>query len=447
MPAPSSSNPLADLPDAELEATITLLAANINAATWQLLTYIAELDRREVWGGWGVKSCAHWLNWQCGIAMGAAREKVRVARALEATPQISAAFAAGEVSYSKVRAMTRIANPDNEDYLLMIARHGTATHVEQLVRAYRAVDRAAATERTNHAHQTRTCQWHYAEDGTFVLRAQLPAEVGALFVQALTAAAEHVPAGTSAPEETPPDEPHAARRADALALLAEHYLAGDSAPASRSAERHTVVIHVDREALRESGDYGRCDLDHGPALAPETARRLACDASRYELDEDTDGEPLNIGRKSRAIPPPLRRFLDQRDRGCRFPGCTEHRHVDAHHVRHWADGGETRADNLILLCRHHHRLVHEGGYTVERRDDGRWLFFTPTGVLIPHVPAATQSETPIGQVNAARGMDVPAGTGVTRWAGERMDLGMAVDGVLQAETRRGRRGVDLLPMT
>ena len=196
MPAPASPIPPADLRDAELEAAITLLAANINAATWQLLTYIAELDRREVWGGWGVKSCAHWLNWQCGIAMGAAREKVRVARALDATPQINAAFAAGELSYSKGRTMTRIANADNEDYLLMIARHGTAIHVEQLVRAYRVVDRFEARERATLAHQARSCHCHYAEDGTFVLQARLPAEVGALLAQALNAAAENVPAGT-----------------------------------------------------------------------------------------------------------------------------------------------------------------------------------------------------------------------------------------------------------
>lgn len=445
MPTPAAFVSPADLPDADLEAAITTLSANINAATWQLLSYIAELDRREVWGGWGVKSCAHWLNWQCGIAMGAAREKVRVARTLEATPQISAAFAAGELSYSKVRAMTRIANAENEDYLLMIARHGTATHVEQLVRAYRAADRADATQRATLAQQKRTCQWHYAEDGTFVLHARLPAEVGALFVEALAAAAEHVPAGTPAPEEAPPDEPYAARRADALALLAERFLTGDGDTAARSADRHTVVIHVDRDALRETGEYQRCDLDHGPALAPETARRLACDASTVELDEDA-GEPLNIGRKSRTIPPALRRFLANRDRGCRFPGCTERRHVDAHHVRHWADGGETRADNLILLCRHHHRLVHEDGYTVERRDDGRWLLFTPTGVLIPHAPETPRAEAPIDEVNAARGVDVPAGTGITRWAGERMDLGMAVDGLSQAEVRRDRRGADLRAM-
>jgi hypothetical protein len=99
----------------------------------------------------------------------------------------------------------------------------------------------------------------------------------------------------------------------------------------------------------------------------------------------------------------------------------------------------------VLLCRHHHRLVHEGGYTLERRDDGRLLFFTPTGVLIPYVPDTTEAQTPVDAVNAARGVDVSAGTGVPRWAGERMDLGMAVDGLLQTDTRRSRATGTTLP--
>ena len=126
--------------DERLGAQITLLAGQINAANHRLLTLIAEFDQRKAWSGGGtVRSCAHWLNWKCGIALVAAREKVRVAQALAALPLIDAAFAAGEISYSKVRAMTRVATPQNEDYLLHIARHGTASHVEGLVRRYRKV--------------------------------------------------------------------------------------------------------------------------------------------------------------------------------------------------------------------------------------------------------------------------------------------------------------------
>lgn len=135
-----------------------------------MLRSIAEFDRREVWGKHGLNSCAHWLNWKCGIALGAVREKVRVARALESLPQISAAFASGVVSYSKVRAMTRVATPENEDALLMIARHGTAMHVEQTVRAYRRVQRIEETEKANGAHQARRLDWYYDDGMLLFLR-------------------------------------------------------------------------------------------------------------------------------------------------------------------------------------------------------------------------------------------------------------------------------------
>ncbi len=149
-----------------------------------------------------MRSCAHWLNWKCGIALGAAREKVRVARALEDLPRIREAFRRGELSYSKVRAMTRIGTPDNEEYLLMIAHHGTAAHVEQAVRAYRHVDRLQARTDANTAHAMRSCEWHYDEDGMLVLKARLPAEAGAAIVEALAAAASDLQADESA--ATPP---------------------------------------------------------------------------------------------------------------------------------------------------------------------------------------------------------------------------------------------------
>ena len=142
-------------PVEDLEDEITELYAHITAATYRLLVLIAALDRRGHYGAWGLRSCAHWLNYKCGISLGAAREKVRVARVLPELPKISAAFAAGAVSYSKVRAMTRVATPENEDYLLMIARHGTAWHVETLVREYRSVRREEERARAEHQHEER----------------------------------------------------------------------------------------------------------------------------------------------------------------------------------------------------------------------------------------------------------------------------------------------------
>jgi hypothetical protein len=381
--------PHACLSTPELTDAITTLAGNLAAATYRLLALIAEFDRRQGWSGFN--SCAHWLNYRCGCAMGAAREKVRVAHALEDLPRISAAFAAGRVSYSKVRAMTRVATPANEHALMNIAEHGSAAHVERATRAYRRVLRAQDREAADAVYHEREVRWRYEDDGTMVLTARLPPELGRLLCKALDAAAEE-----AREAEVPPDVPaetsrhacpYAQRRADALVHLAEQYLAHGPGPL-KQADRHQVVVHVDRDALREDGEPGRCEFDDGPALPLETARRLACDASLVEIEEAADGTLLDVGRKTRKVPPALRRALQARDRGCRFPGCTHTRYVDAHHVLHWADGGETRLDNLLLLCRKHHHALHEGGYSIVRRDDGQWLFLTDRGEALPEDPVA-----------------------------------------------------------
>ncbi len=173
-----------------LEHQITELAAHIHAGNYRLLCLIAEFDRREGWFQWGILSCAHWLNWKCGIGLGAARDKVRVARSLESLPKISEAFRSGQVSYSKVRAMTRVATPENETYLLNIARHGTATHVERLVCNYRKVQRIAERERANTLFEERCVKFHHDDDGALVLEARLPPETGAIVLEALAAAGE-----------------------------------------------------------------------------------------------------------------------------------------------------------------------------------------------------------------------------------------------------------------
>ena len=165
----------------EIESEITELAAHIHAATYRLLELVREFDEREGWGGPGLKSCAHWLNWKCGIGLGAAREKVRVAHALKDLPQISDAFRHGTVSFSKVRAMTRVATPENEDYLMMIARHGTASHVERLVKQFRKVKRIEALEQENQRHALRELNWFvatYFDDGSYVFRARLTPRAG-----------------------------------------------------------------------------------------------------------------------------------------------------------------------------------------------------------------------------------------------------------------------------
>lgn len=281
-----------------------------------------------------------------------------------------------------------------------------------------------------------------------VLTARLPAEVGAAVLRSLNAAedeasrderdaAPDVSAETPAVDSLADDEPVAARRADALGRLAESFLEHPARPADgASAERHQIVVHVDEAALREDGDDARCEIEHGPAIAPDTARRLACDASVVRMvDNHHARAPLDVGRRTRSVPSALRRYLRGRDGGCRFPGCTRHRHVDAHHITHWADGGPTNADNLVLLCRRHHRLVHEGGYGVARHAGGELRFTDPRGRRLPACPAAPPVTSSLSARVSAAGIDVSAETLVPDWHGDRMDVGMAVDGLMNLDRR------------
>jgi hypothetical protein len=417
-------------PIAELATEICTLAGHINAATHRFLVLIAEFDRRQGWSDSATQSCAHWLNWKCGIGMGAAREKVRVARALETLPRISAAMASGRLSYSKAREITRVGNAANEQYLLSIADHGTAAHVERLVRAYRRCQEAEELSRDKLQQQNRRISFRYGDDGSLILTCHLPAEAGALIMKALDVAVaglpvyEDVPAGTSRNVV-----PYSARRADALARIAESYLAHDVLE-SPGTDRQQIVVHVAAETLR-SGSAGCCEIEHGPSIPAESARRFSCDASVVTLIEDADGEPLNVGRKTRLISAPLRRLLTARDKGCRFPGCANARYIDMHHIKHWANGGETRPSNLVSLCRFHHRAVHEGGFNVQVLDDGALRFVDPRGGVVDReFPGCMQPPGGLGQL--------PVGKFVDCWRGDRMNLGIAVDVLIQRSRKAER---------
>ena len=465
--------PTASQPIAALESQITELAGHLNAANHRLLTLIAEFDRRKGWAASVTQSCAHWLNWKCGIDLGAAREKVRVARALESLPRISAAMERGELSYSKVRAITRVADAATEELLLSIALHGTAYHVERTVRCFRRAQQAEELSREARQQATRALTCCHDEDGSLIVKASLPAEVGALFLKALDSAMEAAyqeqrvsaetpaapaqsarSAGAAATDSpTPGDQPtRSVRRADALARIAESFLA-HGAQVLASGERHHLVVHVDAQTLRE-GCAGRCEHEDGPSLAVDTARRLGCDASVVTVVEDENGEPLNVGRKTRTIPPAIRRALHARDKeGCRFPGCTNKHYVDGHHIQHWANGGETRLSNLVLLCRFHHRQVHEGGVAVQVLDDGALRFTVKDGrSLHSPVPGRRTDEYRRSYPDAGpdvargnwvqlvadvsgRGVTVTPETAVTRWRGERMDYGTAIDALLYRSHR------------
>ncbi len=484
-----------------LAEAITSLSSEINVANHRLLRLVAEFD---VLGGWreggAMRSCAHWLAAHCSMTIGAAREKVRVARCLTRLTAIEKAFAGGVLSYSKVRAITRVATPANEAMLVSLAEASSASYLEKLVARYQPVEEPRVAEVLEEAglreagnaptagdlglpvqdggdaeaadsidgplvdeqgvegvgegeampavdederrEQAREFYWFQDDDGMWVFHARLPPEEGHLVRRTLEALArplqeerqaewnaEHnqrmqkvargmmrergeaeaeevdgavlasdpeTPVGASA-DGGQPEVPEAnARvqyeraeekisaetfsrfmnqvRADVFVGMVEHFLA--TAPGYEDlqgltgADRCQVVLHVDVNTLREqrSGvccEHGRAHFEEGPWLLPETARRLGCDASLVTVLEDKKGEVLNVGRRSRIVPAHSRRALLERDGVCQYPGCHESRYVDAHHVVHWAEGGETSLDNLVTLCRFHHRQLHRGKFGIE----------------------------------------------------------------------------------
>jgi len=414
---------------------IAELSAHLDAATARLLELIREFDAREGWNT-GFRSCAAWLSWRVGLDLGAARERVRVARALGTLPRLAQALARGELSYAKVRALTRVATPETEERLVAVGRAGTADHVERIVRGWRRVDRIAEAREEARRHQSRALHVYQDEDGMVILRGRLAPEVGAVLVQALTAARETLyrqarakGAGASPADVSAEPPPLAQQQADALALVAETALQHGLDPGAPG-ERYQVVVHVDAPALADPDQPGQSVLDDGTHVSAETSRRLACDASRVVMRHGLDGRVVEVAARTRTIPPALRRALHHRDRGCRFPGCGL-RFGQGHHIRHWAQGGPTTLSNLALLCRRHHRAVHEEGYQLDRQPDGELRFRRPDGRPLPEVPPPLEVlGDPIKILQAqhdAEGVGLNARTATPGWLGERLDVGWAID--------------------
>jgi len=444
-----------------LEDEIATLSATIQAATYRLLCLVGELDRQ---GGWadpmdnnGFRSCAHWLSWRVGLDLGAARQYVRVARALPTLPQISDAFGRGELSYSKVRALTRIATPENEETLLGWAQTGTASHVEKLVRTFRRANRLQENEHAMEQHDSRRLVTYFDDDGTLVVRGRLTPEQGALFMKALEVSRDELYARKDgSAEPSPANEPTAESDggqllADALARMAERALSADAATApAAAADRFQVVVHVDAEVLTDPEADGRCELEDGPTVSAETARRLACDAAICQMQHSPDGE-LVPGRKTRVISTALRRALRVRDgTQCAFPGCGC-RGRDAHHVVHWAVGGPTVLENIASLCKRHHTLVHEGGYRLEAEPGGGFRFLGRDGrELLPAPPLPTVAGEP---ADALVAQWIPPDVALTpqcgrpTWMGETFDYGWAVEDLMARAEQGNPRKESQTPKT
>jgi hypothetical protein len=527
---------------AAAEEELATLSAHLDAATYRQLVLIRRLDEREHWAAAGATSCAAWLSFRIGLDVGAARERIRVAHALRDLPLISEAMRLGTISFSKVRAITRVATPANEERLLEYASHTTAAQLERLCRGVRQAQLLAEengepideAELLRRAHAARDVSCRSRGDGTVVLFATLlpdeadrvlraieamrdamreespalppscadafvrlidigyedatvavarvsiqstvnvPADVdeqvgvdvsaeGALGASdyewsdiyaargrlvgsaegALTSEHERSDVSAERGSDVSAEGAFDAAQSDVSAegafdetesdVSAEGALdrgATDSEPRQRKVcggEVHRVVIHLAPHLL---SDGLVANLDDGTWIAPETWRRVACDCALDLVKVDDVGRVLDVGRRTRTIPPALARALDVRDAGrCRFPGCNHRRFLDRHHVKHWSNDGETKLDNLLTLCTAHHQLVHEGGWTVEL-DGDEARFFDPSGALLvwPRPPRVEDALADLEEAHAS--LDIGPATGLTLWNGKTPDYAWCVEAAL-----------------
>jgi len=416
-----------------IESEVALRAAHIHASMQPFLALVARFVDRRGWTRGGHRTPAHWLSYLTSFELGTCREYVRVARALEELPETAASMARGALSYSKVRAITRVARPETEADLLPLAQGTTVAVLERVVRAWKTTDRLTEAEQERVRRESRTFSIFPDGGGMDELRGRLPSDRGAVLKRAIEVASDELYRAEDRVPLSPEEKAREAAklRADALVLVAERAMAagfGSDDPKTLSgtrAERYQVMLHVEPETLAEDGETGMSELEDGTRVSAETARRVCCDAGVVRVTKGPEGEVLDVGRKTRTIPPALRRALEVSDRGCRFPGCGL-RFTDGHHIIHWADGGETSLRNTILLCDFHHTLVHEGGWKVEwwGAKLRRAAFHDPRGhVHIARVPEPPElGEDPAGAAiaeNRARGVDPDAWTAGAPWRFER----------------------------
>lgn len=425
-----------ELPLEVLGARICGLASRIAQATFYWLTMVAEFDRRHGWSGVGIKSCAHWLAWTCALSPGTAREHVRVARALQKLPLVSNEMKNGNLSYSKVREITRVSDVVDEARLVTLAKTATASQLSRTIRAFRRSN----AERLQQ-EQTRSVRYFTDTDGSVVIKARVPAEEGALMIAAISAARAN--------------SEECLTLADALTTIARAYL-NNTREDKSGEDRTTVVVHVDAQTLiaepekRSRGNNKSdnlhdqlCEIPTAGGISPGTASRLACDATVIGIIHNGGGALLAHGRSRRLVSAAQRRALTIRDRQCQFPSCERQNFLQAHHIVHWAHGGSTDLHNLILLCRFHHMACHEGGIEITKQQSRlhhRWRFHLPTGEEI--TPQLFQQEATGWDSEEWllwRGLDGSAGWHDReakrirpRWAGERALLRDMVDLLFRA---------------
>jgi len=422
----------------ELGQEIASLSAHLDAATHHLLECIRHFDEAGGWHEQGALSCAHWLTWRVGWDPSTAREKVRVARALGKLSAIDDALRSGMLSYAKVRVLTRVATPKNEAILLNMALIATGAQLERLCRSYRTVVEGEQEPRP----EERSVRQRLLPGGMVRLELVLEPDEADLVMRAVDRArevhAEQRELPQPRPQTQPPMESNDASaearwpsRADGVVKLAESFLAGNPVTGN-GGERFQVMVHLDQEVLGADGAWTGT-LEDGTLVSAEALRRVACDCGLVAVRQN--GEVLDIGRRTRSIPPAIRRALMLRDHGCAFPGCTHTRFLHAHHIEHWLHGGKTSVDNLAMLCTCHHHLVHEGGWTITAASDGAFLFNPPIGLPLSAEPPRERIDGALvwlrewaEENNLYLGPEV----NMPEWDGTKPDYDMAVSGLLEA---------------
>ncbi|MEZ5211460.1 HNH endonuclease signature motif containing protein [Gordonia sp. (in: high G+C Gram-positive bacteria)] len=444
----------AELDDEQLAERVIGYASQIAALTSRLLDYLAEFDERKAWVGDGISSCAHWLVWQAGFSLRTAQEHVRVARSLRELPKIHDAFAAGELSYAKVRAVSRVASPDREEELLSFARAATAKQVEKMCGAIRKSDSKDSEGGPVPPLPESWGRWKWNYDGTLSVSLRLNPVDGAHFLAAIVRAEYDRTRGADDPElpsspveSSSPVEPvettgYVDTRRDlwrnvpgniapAVTAMADTMIAGLAMP--EVAAGAEILIHqIDDEA----------SLDEGPGLRSAEREEMSCGASVRAIGHEIGstvtvggrrtGPVLWWGRKRRVPNAALVRTILMRDRTCQAPGCTRTRHLHIHHVIPWSAGGTTDPDNLILLCGSHHRALHHGAFSIEALGHQRFAFRGTHGDVLDLAPL----HTPPGDWHPDIHVEPD---GVTTVGGGRVNYGYATEVLYAAWAWRARQ--------
>ena len=449
--AVDSARPDESLSVDELGSRIVGLAGRLAAATCRWLLLVAQFDAREGCAVFGLASTARWLGHYCGVAHRTAVEHVRVARALAGFPELAAAMAAGRLSYSQVRAISRLARDGGHrlvEDLIDAAGHGTVGQLEVLVRGLRTVEEVDSPD----GHPQEYVSHSWSSQGQWRMQARLDPERGAIVQSAIEtiagvdgidqAAALVRMAEIALAAVADTAQPVRGLRGDERAAVIIHLSAADLAAADTGADGASRQASgeprsAERAAVGRPGLYGR--VAGGPGLPDAVVQRLTCAGRIRTAVHDRDGTVLDLGRSHRVVSDRLYRALLLRDEGCcTYPGCANTRDLHAHHVWHWLHGGPTNLANLVLLCAGHHRAQHDGEFRIQRLGRGRFRFRRADGRLLPdHVDPAQFSDTPTPVEDDYA--DIPADAATTRWIGDRLDRHYAISVLAQHRKQPAHR--------